>query len=99
MSQWIRPGLVDVRHLERLPLGMSYPAQVQRVADLLARPPLNARTKLIIDETGVGRPLGDLMDRAGLRPNRVTITAGFEAAQHDACSWHVPKGLLISGLD
>src|SRR5215470_17067807 len=39
------------------------------------------------------------MDRAGLRPNRVTITAGLEATQYDAYTWHVPKGLLISGLD
>src|SRR5262245_10623300 len=29
----------DVRYLQRLPLGMSYPAAVQAVADLLARPP------------------------------------------------------------
>src|SRR4051794_23626297 len=30
----------DVVHLERLPLGMSYPAQVDHVKQLLARPPL-----------------------------------------------------------
>lgn len=89
----------DVRHLQRLPLGMAYPEQVQRVADILVRPPLNAGCKLVIDETGVGRPVGDLMDQAGLRPNRVTITAGLETTQHGARTWHVPKGLLISGLD
>jgi hypothetical protein len=88
----------DVRHLERLPLGMSYPAQVQHVANLLARPPL-VGAKLVIDETGVGRPVGDLMDQAGLRPKRVTITAGLETTQHGGNSWHVPKGILISGLD
>src|SRR5690242_5899686 len=32
---------VNVRHLERLPLGLSYPTVVQHVKDLLARPPLN----------------------------------------------------------
>jgi hypothetical protein len=53
---------VNVRHLDRLPLGLSYPAVVQRVKDVLARPPLNgdARIKpaeLVIDESGVGRAL------------------------------------------
>ena len=89
----------DIRHLERLPLGMSYPAQVQHVANILARPPLNEGANLVIDETGVGRPVGDLMDGAGLRPHRVTITAGLEATQHGARTFHVAKSLLISGLD
>lgn len=90
----------DVRHLERLPLGMSYPKQIQRVADLLARAPLDKlKPKLVIDETGVGRPVGDMFDVAGLRPSRVTITAGLEATQHGAKTWHVPKGLLISNVE
>ncbi|OSJ34221.1 hypothetical protein BSZ19_12825 [Bradyrhizobium japonicum] len=90
----------DVRHLERLPLGMSYPQQIQRVVNLLGRAPLNAlRPKLVIDETGVGRPVGDMFDAAGLWPSRITITAGLEATQHGANTWHVPKGLLISNLE
>src|SRR5207253_1953433 len=31
---------VYVRHLQRLPLGLAYPSQVQIVRDLMARPPL-----------------------------------------------------------
>ena len=89
----------DVRHLQRLPLGLSYPAQVQRVAELLARPPLNTGAALAIDETGVGRAVGDIFEAAGLAPNRVTITAGNEATQHGGRSWHVPKALLVSGVD
>jgi hypothetical protein len=89
----------DVRHLQRLPLGLSYPAQVQHVATLLGRPPLNAGAALVIDETGVGRAVGDIFEAAGLSPNRVTITAGNESTQHGARTWHVPKGILISGVD
>jgi hypothetical protein len=89
----------DVRFLQRLPLGLPYPEQVQRVANILARPPLNAGCKLVIDETGVGRAVGDIFDAAGLRPNRVTITAGAEATQQAGNRWHVAKGILISGLD
>jgi len=89
----------DVRHLERLPLGLAYPVQVQRVAAIMTRPPLNAGAKLVIDETGVGRPVGDIFDATGLHPYRVTITAGLESTQHGAHTWHVPKGVLISNLD
>jgi hypothetical protein len=88
----------EVRHLERLPLGMHYPTQVQHVGNLLSRPPLNKAT-LVIDETGVGRAVGDIFDTAGLRANRVTITSGLEATQHGSRSWHVAKGILISGLE
>lgn len=89
----------DVRHLERLPLGLPYPEQVERVAALLTRPPLDAGATLVIDETGVGRPVGDLMDRARLYPKRVTITAGLESTRAGGSSYHVAKSLLISGLD
>ena len=46
---------------------------------LLQRPPPTDGCKLVIDETGVGRAVGDIFYAAGLRPNRVTITAGQEA--------------------
>jgi hypothetical protein len=89
----------DVRHLQRLPLGLAYPVQVQHVANVLARPPLDAGCTLLVDETGVGRAVADIFDSAGLRPKRVTITAGLETTQHGGDSWHVAKGRLISGLD
>ena len=90
----------DVRHLERLPLGMPYPQQIQKVADLLSRAPLNElKPALVIDETGVGRPVGDMFDAAGMHPERITITAGLEPTRHGGNSWHVPKALLISNLE
>jgi hypothetical protein len=88
----------DVRHLQRLPLGMPYPEQVQHVANVLSRPPL-VGARLVIDETGVGRAVADIFDQAGLKPDRVTITAGLEITQHGAHSWHVSKTQLISALD
>ena len=95
---------VDVRHLQRLPLGLSYPAQVQHVADLLARPPLcgdenQAPAEFIIDETGVGRAVGDIFIDAGLKPKRVSITAGSEVSWAGPARVHVPKTILISTVD
>lgn len=88
----------NVRHLERLKLGMSYPEQIQRVATLHARPPLDTAT-LVIDYTGVGRPVFDMFERAGLEPHGVLITAGNETTQHGGNIWHVPKLTLISQLE
>jgi hypothetical protein len=96
---------IDVRHLERLPLGMAYPAVVQHVANLLIRPPLCGdddfpAAELVIDETGVGRAVGDIFEAAGMRPKRVTITAGTEATSgHGLNRYHVAKTILISQLD
>jgi hypothetical protein len=95
---------LDVRHLERLPLGMSYPAMVEHVRQLMARPPLNgdARTKpaeLILDQTGVGAAVADIFEVAGMSPVRISITAGSEATPVRQNSWHVAKTILISTVD
>lgn len=91
----------DVVHLERIPLGTPYPTQIEHVRALLSRPPLDTlRPKFVLDETGCGRPVADLFDRAGLLPERVLITAGNEVVRGSgARSWHVPKSFLIAGLD
>ena len=95
---------IDCRHLQRLELGMSYPAVVQTVKNLLARPPLDGNdgikpAQLVIDETGVGRAVGDIFDEAGLKPVRVSITAGAEVTCVGKDRWHVSKGVLISTVD
>ena len=89
----------DIRHLQRLPLGLSYVEQVAIVAQLLTRSPLRANCQFVIDATGVGRAVADLFDGAGLMPEQVTITAGTEQTCAGTRRWHVPKGLLISALD
>lgn len=84
-----------VRHLERLPLGMSYPNQVLHVAALLNRSPLNnART--FIDYTGVGRPVFDLFREARIPGVQgIAITAGSEVKKKHT-GWSVPKNILVS---
>ena len=74
---------IDVVHLERMPLNTPYPVIVQHVGELLSRPPLNghdgiAPARLVIDETGVVRAVGEIFDQARLKPLRVSITAGAE---------------------
>jgi hypothetical protein len=92
-------GHYAVRHLERFPLGTAYTAVCTRVASLFAGPPL-ADSTLVVDQTGVGRPVIDLLRRtkiqARLRP--VTITAGHRASLADGGGWLVPKKELVSTL-
>jgi hypothetical protein len=87
----------DVLHLERLRLGMPYPEQVEHVKRLLDRDPLRG-AKLVLDETGVGRPVADIFNAAGLNPTRVAIGSGSGVSRRGANSYTVPKGHLISGL-
>ena len=49
------PGDNQVRHLERLPLGTSYPAVVRRIGRLTMPLPGSA---LVVGATGVGPPVG-----------------------------------------
>ena len=90
---------LEVRHLERLALGQSYPEQVAHVANVLARPPLVGDATLVIDETGVGRAVGDIFENAGMKPIRISITAGNEATVAGIRRHHVAKSILISTLD
>ena len=79
-------------HLERVPLGTPYPGIVAHVARLLAKLP--AGTEMVIDYTGVGRPVFDMFLHAGLSPVGVLITAGT-AETRDGAIIGVPKLSLI----
>ena len=92
------PARIDVRYLERLPLRMPYPEQVAHVARLLARQPLSRRADLVVDQTGVGRPVVDMFRHAGLSPIGVTITAGDSETRVQADEFRVAKLLLVSRL-
>jgi hypothetical protein len=89
--------LYGVRHLERLPLGLNYLDQAAHVLRLMSSPPLIG-APLVIDRTGVGRAVCDLIDRAGLKNTiRVTITAGDKETE-EGREHHVPKVHLIGRL-
>ena len=79
--------------LHRPKIGTSYPAIVQQVSSLLGE---MGGGDLVIDQTGVGRPVGDMMRTAGLHPICVTITGGMEANQISSVEAHVPKLVLAT---
>jgi hypothetical protein len=89
-----------LRHLHRYPLRTSYPEIVESVTEVLGRAPLSEhRTTLMVDATGVGRPVVELLRRQRLRAQltAVTITGGTTVTE-DTFGIHVPKRDLVSAL-
>jgi hypothetical protein len=85
-----------VRYLERVALGTPYTKVVERVAQIVAR--LRKRA-VIVDATGVGRPVVDSLRRAGLgcEITAVTITGG-ERESRTGSNYCVPKHDPVAGL-
>jgi hypothetical protein len=87
-----------VTHLERLPLRTTYPDVVEHVRELLDTAPLAGNSTLVIDMSGVGRPVYDLFVKAHLKPQGITITAG-DGYSLDGGVYRVSKRILVSTLD
>jgi hypothetical protein len=88
------PPRYAVRHITRWDLGTAYPTIVAEVAALLMHPPLADNTKLIVDHTGCGRPVVDLIKQTGLRPVAVSIHGGDRVSQ-DGMDYRTPKRDLV----
>jgi hypothetical protein len=88
-----------VAHLERPPLRTAYPEVVRSVQKTLAHPRLAGEpNELVVDATGVGRPVVDMLREAGLDPRPCTITGGAQTTVTDDGFWHVPKRVLVSSM-
>jgi CubicO group peptidase (beta-lactamase class C family) len=88
-----------LRYLERLALGTPYPEVVERVVGLTRSSELAGHCHLVVDATGVGRPVVDLLRRAGpgCQMMPATITGG-DAESREGGYYRVPKRDVIVGL-
>ncbi|WP_319578885.1 hypothetical protein [uncultured Methanospirillum sp.] len=88
----------EIIHLQRLPIGMSYPDQVRLISkihhDVQRRGDI---VYLIVDGTGVGRPIIDLIRESGIDLISVTIHGGVDVRQ-DGDDFFVPKRDLVYSL-
>lgn len=89
-----------VRYLQRFPLDTPYTAIGPSVARLASAPGLPGNAILVVDQTGVGRPVVELFLRQpGLPPVvPITITAGQQVTMTEDRSLHVPKKELVRCL-
>ena len=79
---------------------VAYPDIAGKVREMARNPDLRDRCHLVVDATGVGRPVVDLLRRAdlGCAMYPVMITGG--TAEHsEGGYYHVPKRDLIVGLE
>lgn len=91
-----QPVRLDLRHLERIPLGTLYPDQVDMVQRILLDPRVpDVRTYM--DMTGCGRPVFDMFKRAGL-PNLsgIMITGAQGPAKRMPYGYNVGKAELVN---
>ena len=88
-----------VIHLERPPLKESYPAIVRQVVATVTHPKiLEQGSELVVDATGVGRPVVDMLREAECAPIPVTITGGQQVNIGEDGFWRVPKRILVSAM-
>jgi hypothetical protein len=88
-------SIFRIGHLERLPLKTPYPAQIARIGYIMNHLP--RRTSLVVDFTGVGRGIYDMLVDACLQPIGVTLTSGFNV-NWAGSTVTVPKSTLVSTL-
>jgi hypothetical protein len=89
----------DLRALERLPNGVPYPQQAAHIERLLGHPELR-KADVVVDVTGVGRPIFDLLQDLNLPQSviGVTITSGERATRHGTTDYSVPKADIIGAV-
>jgi hypothetical protein len=91
------PDIVDYVKDEPFPRVQRYAAEeLAKVHPKLRGP--EPRLTLVVDHSGVGRPVVDLFRRAGLKPVAITITSGVDVTGDDYHGWKVPLYDLVDGL-
>ena len=99
MFAWRKKVALQLRYLERAPLGTPYPDIVERVRRTTRAPELDGRCQVAVDATGVGRPVVDLLRRAELGATILpAIFTGGAAESLNKGYYGVPKRDLITGL-
>lgn len=93
-----------VRYLERVPLGTPYPHILRKVMQIYDRlcvlsSTTNKKPVLVLDVTGVGRPIFDIFTQAKLSPVGISIHGGNSVTKDEKSNiYNVPKRDLAGVL-
>lgn len=102
---------LHLKHLKRYPLKSFYTDIGDQVKSLLSGPPFTddvkdgfrirkARTELIVDKTGVGTAVTDILRERGLSFVAVTFTGlGQKVIKHGTREYSVPKQDIVAALE
>jgi hypothetical protein len=84
-----------IRNAHRVTLGTSYPLIATQIGLFLQVMP---DSDLIVDGTGVGKAVIDILRREKLRPISIVITGGVQFTKVHWNEYHVPKTDLVGAL-
>ncbi len=84
-------------HMERVPLKTPYPTIVEKIGYIVNRPEFVDQIALIVDRTGVGIPVIQMMYQQGLAPIGITIHGG-NSVTTSKDNYGVPKRDLVTAL-
>ena len=92
-----RGDTLQLRYAERVPLGTPYPKVVDRVRHMVRHDHLRGRCVVVVDATGVGAPVVDMLrsGQLGCDVIAVNITGGEKESQSGNV-WNVPKRDLMA---
>jgi hypothetical protein len=89
----------DVEYLSRLRAGASYASVVEAVQELTRRPELNERCTVVVDGTGVGMPVVEMLRATDLKARVVPVMiTGGATAHRSQGIWFVPRRDLMVNL-
>jgi hypothetical protein len=89
-----------VRWVERVPLGTHYTSVVERIAVVAEAAQGWGHTTIVLDSTGVGRPIVDMLKRrTSISLHAVTFTSGEHEVQPAYNTHRVPKVDLVTSLE
>ena len=89
-----------VRHIERLPIGTDYGQVVQRIAVVAGQAQTIGSATIVLDATGVGRPVVDMLKRqTSVSIRAVVWTSGEHETQPSYDVHRVPKRDLVTSLE
>ncbi len=89
-------SIYHVRRLERI-RGEPYPDIAKKVLAVQKAPALAGKADLIVDSTGVGAPVVDLLRESRLDPIAISIHGGATVSR-EGRDWKVPKRDLVGVL-
>ena len=90
----------NVRMMERLRLDTPYPDVVQRVKEIAGLPRIAMGRSVVVDGTGVGPPVVDMLRRAGMgcSIHPILITGGAKPSILHGGYESVPRSVLLTAL-
>ena len=88
---------IQLRFLERPPIKTTYPEIIERTKQILNNPQLAGDCFLVVDATGVGLPVLQMMREQGLAPIGIVITGGNNVSS-TSNGFNVPKRDIVISL-